>query len=193
MQFVPEGRYLDLVATFRKLELSFWWVVNMYEMSLLLDWASKLARKQARRITFFAALAEWKDEPEAALSAGIDRGDTASLVTLLMRVESGPDQESARNELASLLDEKIERTNEVNIELGGLQRVIEIAEGIVQARRNPDRKPKNSAISGELREDLRTALDELQRAVRSTDDAEERVEKAKVAMRQGVQRLRQVG
>jgi len=190
IQFVPEGKYLDLVGSFRKLELSFWWVVNMYEMSLLLEWASKEARKQARRITFFAALAEWKTDPEAALSAAIDRRDTASLVTLLMRIETG--QVAPRNELASLLDEKIERTNEVNIDLVGLQRVVEIVDGITQTRKNPEHKPKNSAISSELRGELQLARESLQDAVRSPEDAALHITRAKDAMRQAAERLRQV-
>src|SRR5262245_5824751 len=53
LQFIPEGTSLDAVATFRKLELSFWWPVNMYEVAQLLQLAAKRdkEKRQPRRIT----------------------------------------------------------------------------------------------------------------------------------------------
>ncbi|HEY0480369.1 MAG TPA: metallophosphoesterase, partial [Kofleriaceae bacterium] len=39
LQLQLDGNLLNVVATFRKIELSFWWLVNMYEMELLLKYA----------------------------------------------------------------------------------------------------------------------------------------------------------
>ncbi len=99
VQFVPEGDYLDVVATFRKLELSFWWVVNMLEIGELLRWAAAQdpKRRAARRVTFFAALAEWKPNPEAAFVTELDALSLADLSALVIQANDG--QEVARQEL----------------------------------------------------------------------------------------------
>lgn len=65
IQFVPRKENgmtkLDLVAFFRNLELSFWWVVNCYEMYQLQEYAiRKLGNKyKSGKIVFFASMAEW--------------------------------------------------------------------------------------------------------------------------------------
>ncbi|MBK6362568.1 MAG: hypothetical protein IPF52_03370 [Saprospiraceae bacterium] len=68
IQFVPfeeNGiKRLDIVAFFRNIELSFWWVVNCYEMEQLLNYACRKTQNDyvPGRITFFSSIAEWSTD-----------------------------------------------------------------------------------------------------------------------------------
>lgn len=131
LQFIEDenAESLDLVATFRKLELSFWWAVNMYECSKLLRWAaSGLQNRKPRRITFFAALAEWKPSPEIPSIAELDTLGLRGLARIASAVSSGDVQ--AKDELTRLLHEKAKYTNDTNIDASGLHLLVQIARGI---------------------------------------------------------------
>ncbi|HEX3757464.1 MAG TPA: metallophosphoesterase [Kofleriaceae bacterium] len=136
IQFVPESRQLHLVATFRKLELSFWWLVNMYEMIKILEHAvSAQKNKIAGRITFFSTLAEWhKDNPQPAFSARLDKQTTPEMVRLLLAVDRASQHEIQA--LRILLAEKQKYTNENNIDERGLHQLSVISDGILRSRDN---------------------------------------------------------
>ncbi|MEW6776052.1 MAG: metallophosphoesterase, partial [Bdellovibrionota bacterium] len=87
VQFIQDSKYLDLVVTFRNLELSFWWVVNMYEAIKLLHWATEKTRRNftPRRITFFSSIAEWKHDPKPALTAAIDGKPLRELTSIVLK------------------------------------------------------------------------------------------------------------
>lgn len=139
LQFLRgEGDTIDLVATFRKLELSFWWVVNMYEAIELLKWAveagsTQTGAKDQRRvgkITFFAALAEWKPRPEPSFIAELDSTDLGELTTISLSTANA----SGIDRLIKLLEEKKERTNAQNLDHGGLKRLAEVLGAVLESR-----------------------------------------------------------
>ncbi|WP_437665613.1 metallophosphoesterase family protein [Sorangium sp. So ce1182] len=130
VQFIPDtGNTLDIVMTFRKLELSFWWAVNMLEASRLLFWAAKKAKRDARRITFFAALAEWKKKDvEAAFVAKLDKIDSVALLEIALRAATASATDI--DELRKLIADKIAKTNEVNFDPRGVRQLHDIASAL---------------------------------------------------------------
>jgi hypothetical protein len=131
IQFLLEEDFLDIVVTFRKIELSYWWVANMHEVSKLLKWAAERRKTDGlkpRRITFFAALAEWKDNPQAAFVTRLDETSTEELTRLVADVSrSAPGK---KEELISLLKEKRQHTNENNLDAAGLSRLNALFSGL---------------------------------------------------------------
>jgi 3',5'-cyclic AMP phosphodiesterase CpdA len=152
---------LNVVATFRKIELSFWWLVNMYEMELLLKYASSQHsdRPSPGTITFYASLAQWKaDDPGPTFSAKLDDLPTTGLVQLGLELSQGA------NSLAKkLLIEKRAVSNEDNIDERGLVALTDVLAAFV-----------GSATQGKVRTDfvaeLRTASQHLNSA-RARDGA----------------------
>jgi hypothetical protein len=137
IQFVERHTSIDLVATFRKLELSFWWTVNMFEMHELLKLAAAQRGKQRGRITFFAALAEWKaDNPGATFLTDLDELPVEEMVELLLQVADGK-AEPAVTRLRTLLAQKIAHTNDVNIDDRGLVTMADVVGGIVASGIGP--------------------------------------------------------
>jgi hypothetical protein len=129
IQFIPQAdNQLDLVATFRKLELSYWWAVNMFEAAELLAWGSAYAGRKSGRITFFAPLAEWKQMPETALVSGIDDIKLAELLPIMMGVSGN--EEQSRQLLRGMLVEKVQHTNEKNLDAQGLSKTLQIMSGL---------------------------------------------------------------
>jgi len=136
LQFVPDGNFLDAVATFRKIELSFWWVVNMMEVRRLLEWAATTPKKKmkARRITFYAALSEWReDDPEAGAIAELDELSYSSSTALVSGALLG--QNDSASELRRLLEDKLKWTSERNLDGRGLELVEEALTGLTTLRR----------------------------------------------------------
>jgi len=169
VQFVPDGDHLDVVATFRKLELSFWWAVNMYELGELLRWAAQQDnrhRRRPRRITFFAALAEWKTDPEATFVTELD---SMPLDELVRTVSEAKTRDDARQRLVSLLQDKVDRTNDVNIDHTGLERLARIVAGVSRDRSRPSR---TSPITISLYEALTAAAHDT---LTAREDREQRV------------------
>jgi 3',5'-cyclic AMP phosphodiesterase CpdA len=129
IQFIPQAdNQLDLVATFRKLELSYWWAVNMFEAAELLAWGSAYAGRRAGRITFFAPLAEWKQSPETALIPAIDDIKLAELLPTMMGVANG--DQASRDRLRHMLVEKVQHTNEKNLDAQGISKTLQIMLGL---------------------------------------------------------------
>jgi 3',5'-cyclic AMP phosphodiesterase CpdA len=133
VQFVRSERHrLDLIATFRKIELSFWWVVNMLEAIELLQWAARQDEaREAGKVIFFAPIAEWKTrEPEPVIVAMLDEEPLSNLVALLHGVSN--DDEASAAQFASLLRDKRENTNAKNIDVSGLGAISAILQGLVE-------------------------------------------------------------
>lgn len=122
IQFILDStaNVLHLVATFRKLELSFWWLVNIFEMHRILEHAANSqaagAHPRLGSITFYAALAEWKGaDPGPTFSAELDELDTPSVVELALSATLNDN-----SKLRSLLQNKLDVTNDDNIDERGL-------------------------------------------------------------------------
>lgn len=131
VQFIPDtDNVLDIVMTFRKLELSFWWVVNMLEATRLLAWAARKTKRDVRRITFFAALAEWKKKDvEAAFVAKLDKMDAVALLEVALRAAAASSKDDI-DKLKDLLTDKTSKTNEVNFDPRGVRQLHAIASAL---------------------------------------------------------------
>lgn len=171
VQFIPDGEYLDVVATFRKIELSFWWVVNMFEVGELLRWAAKQGTRKfrPRRVTFFAALAEWKREPDPAFVTDLDTTKLSKMSNLVSQYHKNI---QSRTELARLLTEKSIRTNEANIDTTGIDTLIDLLGGTEEA------SGKNSQQTALIRV-LIKAKDEMDKARLDPDVRERSIMRAK--------------
>jgi predicted MPP superfamily phosphohydrolase len=181
LQFVPtDSDRLDLVATFRKIELSYWWVVNMMEMGRILAWASKDIRKKPGRITFFAAMAEWKADPEAATTLELDRQSLQKLATTVLTIN----KPESREQLVQWLEEKATGTNENNLDTTGLDRLRDLLTGAEQAEQLGD------SWTGFLRliEKAAQSLDDALRG--SAADRKLRIDEAAAHLMNAVQTLR---
>jgi hypothetical protein len=162
LQFVDRAGRLDAVATFRKIELSFWWPVNMYEVGQLLIWAASKHTPETRkpgRIVFFAALAEWKSAPEATLVSKLDEASLPSLVELVIGAHSGSGE--ASNRLRELLDEKRQLTDTKNLDPTGVKRLAEVVTGVRKA---------DGALTYEFVQSLDRAHQAISTATRATED-----------------------
>lgn len=181
IQFIPQDdNRLDLVATFRKIELSYWWVVNMYEAAQLLEWGSSYAKRRPGRITFFAPLAEWKKRPETALVTKLDGAEIDDLIALFLKISK--DDANAKQELRKMLEEKVQHTNEKNLDARGLTRALAVIRGFAQSG-------MESIGPNKLGEELATALTEIQTAMREHRDDDGLVQKACEALSRAVQLL----
>jgi hypothetical protein len=181
VQFVRDGARLDVVATFRKIELSFWWVVNMYEIGKLLHWAAGRAKLEARRITFFAALAEWKEAPGPAFVARIDAMGVSELAPLVLDVAMN--RESAKRELRRLLTEKRDFTNDNNLDVTGLRTCRDLAVGVM-------RKRGRNVLSQSVIKALSDAVDNIQQAVaQAPGDRQTATDRARKAIDRAMQEL----
>lgn len=121
LQFIKRAAVLDVTVTFRKIELSFWWCVNMMEVGELLRWVAKRVGIPPGRITFFAGLAEWKHNPEAAIEAKLDGMSVSTMMKLVLDQDWG--------EIIRLLDEKVTRTHDNNLDSTGLAQLAEVIVG----------------------------------------------------------------
>jgi 3',5'-cyclic AMP phosphodiesterase CpdA len=141
VQFLRRSpNYLDIIATFRKLDLSFWWAVNMYEMGELLRWAAKAEGKKLvpGRITLFAALAEWSQDPEPAFVARLDALELRELSALAQGAHAGAAQ---RLVLEELLVEKRSLLSDTNLEPVGLENLAQLIDGL-RPERGADALPE---------------------------------------------------
>jgi predicted phosphodiesterase len=118
---------LHLTATFRHLELSFWWAVNVYEACELLEYAAPripgLDQKPSLgTITFFAAQAGWEKSPDPTGCAELDTLDGGILMALVADGIDGKRSELDR--LVRLLREKASYTNVANVETVGVAELV---------------------------------------------------------------------
>jgi 3',5'-cyclic AMP phosphodiesterase CpdA len=181
IQFIPQdNNRLDLVATYRKLELSYWWVVNMYEAAELLKWGSSYTKRRSGRITFFAPLAEWKLSPETTFVTTLDKAELVDLVALLMKLAN--DDADARASLRMMLEEKHQHTNEKNLDPQGLKHAIAILSGLGMGG-------SENGILKSLAEDLTRALLNIEAAMAEHRDDDGLVGKAKEALAAAIGQL----
>jgi hypothetical protein len=135
IQFVSDGKHLDVVVTFRKIELSAWWVINMLEVGKLLAWAvtvDKNKRLMPGRITFFAALAEWKTDPRPTVIPRLDSIEIGTLTGLLTAANAK--DAAALKGLAQMIDEKVKFTNVDNIDVTGVVQLGELLAGLTKSQ-----------------------------------------------------------
>lgn len=180
LHFLKRQERLDVTVTFRKVELSFWWCVNMYEVSLLLHWVCDRLKVKPGRISFFAALAQWKDDPEAPVEAALDTTSLSTLTGWVFRDDW--------RTLAEMLAEKERLINENNLDTSGLERLAELLaaregciddtakrarleclRGQVDAARNLIEQAKHAPQTNGPHH-LRRAVSELQSAHRTLED-----------------------
>lgn len=190
IQFVKQPPYLDVVATFRKLELSFWWVVNMYELGKLLKWAEKKVRSEkltARRITFFSALAEWSVDPEPAL---ITKLDSVSLRDLSALVQGAYDSTmlgtAKRQELKNWLTEKKAHTSDTNLDPSGLKNLAELIDGLKQGALAAG----STALHDDLARKIEEAAAHIRRAMKSgKEERQSTADRARDALDEAIKLL----
>jgi hypothetical protein len=179
LQFLKDGNNLDLIATFRKIELSFWWVVNMYEAIELLTWAANYGSQAVgertrtpRRITFVAALAEWKEKPDSAFVAELDGADLGTLTSIALATT----KTSGVTKLIELLEEKKLHTNPQNLDHIGLAQFAQILNAAIRTfeTSSPALQAACNKIS-EAAEKIQTEISRPAeasfRCIRSLDDA----------------------
>ena len=105
--------------------------VNVWEASQILEWARVRVRDRthykAGQITFFSAIAEWREEPRPMYVAAVDRMELDDMFLLVSAVDA--DSKSSISILANSLDEKAQNTTPINIEFRGLELMLGLARG----------------------------------------------------------------
>jgi calcineurin-like phosphoesterase family protein len=194
IQFVPRrvGKILDVVLTFRNLELSFWWVVNMLEARRLLEWACE-SNYRPGRVTFFSAIVEWRSDPRPMFISRIDKMEPDALFAMVMAANAG-NQEAVDN-LLQLLEEKRLRTTSLNIEFRSLESLVTLVKALHQQKK----KNKSKAGGGKalLKEDFLKALEDAISALRKALDESSlrsgQVEIARDRLETAIDSLRSLG
>jgi hypothetical protein len=185
IQFIPRvdaatgNHYLDAVATFRNLELSFWWVVNMLEIGLLLNWAAQQDQGReykAGRITFFSAIAEWRPDPRPMFISQID---ALGIDDLFVHVAAADERNvDSIKYLINILEEKASETTHLNIDCGGLSSLTHLVSGSNKKNQVQGTKEK-SIISRRLEIELRLAVSNLKGAIKTPSERRAKVNAAK--------------
>jgi len=141
IQLVPiyAEQRLDIVATFRNIELSFWWVVNMLELRKLLEYCGPRCESDLRpgSVTMFAALAEWKRAPEPVYVARLDEMDLAELLELCIGARDKRQEYAER--LAGILEEKAQDLTPYNVEVTGIDLMLSSLRAVQHATRRNSR------------------------------------------------------
>lgn len=174
LQFVIETgtpERLSIVASFRYIELSFWWGVNMLEAQHLLASAHRDAGFERPielgSITFFAALARWESSPELVARAALDTIHSEKLTEVVVRAVASGDR-SAAKELSKMLEQKIELTSARNIDSFGLDEMAGLIAGLLKARIAPGRGRQSWTV---IAQKLQLAVHRLDAAVRTDPGA----------------------
>lgn len=161
LQFVRSGDRLDIMASFRKIELAFWWVVNLMELVELLKWAAESRNWKPGAIGLFAALAEWRpSNPEHTVVPKLQTRSLMGLTTLAFRVA----KHDSRGEFAALLDDFIAHTHANNFSGRVLGQFVELLHGAHTAL--------DQAPDPELLDNLVRAHELLVRAVSESNEVE---------------------
>jgi 3',5'-cyclic AMP phosphodiesterase CpdA len=183
IQFLPDGTRLDVVVFFRNLELSFWWVVNMYEIGKLLEWAARYRsnRYKPGSITFTSPIASWSPEPGPTFVARLDEEPLASLTELLLSAADG--DAKACSGLKSLIEQKRDRTNEGNLDTTGLDRVLGISGGLMR------RSKECHHMVSSLNDCMKVAVQSINEGLRNPDLARASAEAARTALDQALKLL----
>jgi hypothetical protein len=128
VQFVEreEGRdvFIDIVMSFRNIDLKFWWVVNQLEGHRLLELGTRNIPRRDRGYEFkrghvivFAARATWEDHTDAPFLSEIDKleNELAFIEIVINATSTGPRVADARAYLARLFDEYANSLNRNNL------------------------------------------------------------------------------
>ncbi len=173
VHFVQEGKYLDLVATFRSLELSFWWTVNMFEAIQLLEWAaSRRTKITPRRITFFSPVAGWNATTRSPVPPELDSMSVAEIGAVVKRALSPASKaREAREVIIRLLADKASNTHHSNLDAGGLRTFCDL----VKVHDEPHR--------------LANVLAEVQKAIALIEDAVNAPDRRRVTAKEAKQAM----
>jgi 3',5'-cyclic AMP phosphodiesterase CpdA len=169
IQFIRRDGFLDLVATFRSLELSFWWVVNMYETSRLLHWAARHKNMAAGTITFFSPVAVWRTSPRPSAPTDIDEFSVSQLANLALSNDVRDIKELCR-----LIDQKISHTSVFDLDCKGLQTLAEL----LRMKAVKDGECIIRDVANDVADLLSSAVDEIQAAIKMPRERAAHVEVA---------------
>lgn len=185
LQFIlseKDSGLLDAVAIFRKIELSFWWVVNMFEVIELLQYAATEVDKDPGQITFFSPIGEWKHDPKPTFGSKLDNLSLADLMQFVISIQRKKIEYIAV--LKQQLSDKIKETNENNIEISGLERLQDLLAGLMRVDDdellknlqgcfstavNQMKCALNTPDKNTLRRSLSESRNQLQRAITTLD------------------------
>jgi 3',5'-cyclic AMP phosphodiesterase CpdA len=176
VQFVQNRGAIDIVATFRNLELSYWWAVNVVELSRLLKWAVDKGGDHSLKvgqIVMMAPMADWKWAPVLPSSARLDDMELSSMSKLVKGV---PGKKAIVRQLIELLSEKQNHISQYNLEHRGLEKLA----GLLQANGS-----KVERIAGLL---LRT-VEDIRAGVRQESERLHYVQNAKKNLREALNSL----
>jgi 3',5'-cyclic AMP phosphodiesterase CpdA len=184
IQFMRRGRYLDLIATFRSLELSFWWVVNMCEACRLLHWAARDKNMDAGTITIFSPMAEWKENPRPSSPTVIDEIPVSELADLALSSEP-----TDLRELCKLIEQKINHTSVFDLDSKGLQTLSEL----FRMRAVKDGPCIAKGVAENVAVGLSAAVSEIEEAIKRPKERVSHVAVAERFLREALALLQQCG
>lgn len=178
IQFIKgEAGRLDIVMTFRNIELSFWWEVNMLEGRRLLDWACKGGKFTPGRVTFYAALAEWRFDPRPMFVSKIDEMKREELFALVLFSSMG--HRDYTRILAEKLENKRQETSSLNIHFSTLEDLLFLVNGILSVPRQDRPGDGKSPICSRLGEQLKEVVARMRNAVMSRATREDEIDLAR--------------
>jgi hypothetical protein len=169
VQFIRHDGQLDIISTFRSIELSFWWVVNMYEAGKLLEWAAKKKGLSVGTITCFAPYAEWRKEPHPSFRTRIDELSVSKLANLALGTAP-----SELKRLIELLEEKIRHTSVFDLDSKGLQNLADL----LSMRVALEGDALLHDMAKDLVKELKHAVGEIEHAMQSPRDRNSHVDVA---------------
>jgi hypothetical protein len=178
VQFVDNFGAIDIVASFRNLELSYWWIVNVVELARLLHWAVEASGEsglKTGKIVIVAPVADWKWDPQSPGLANIDEQSLAETAELVSKM--GAADRVAFERLATLLSEKLRTTNQFNLDDRGVGRLGEL----LKAQSEPISKLSNGLML--VAKDIRRAIGDASLRPYYTDSAKQRLDQTIVQLK----------
>jgi hypothetical protein len=138
----------------------------MYEIGEILRWAADRAEKKwkAGQITFYAALAQWKEDPEPAFVAEIDGMTIEELTGILLGIRTNKNKQPI-DKLRFLLNEKRQYTHENNLDPTGLDIFSQLLGAFVDDANRSSRRD----LLTELLDKVNHAKDQIQTALMKKD------------------------
>lgn len=189
IQFVPVEengiKRLDIVAFFRNIELSFWWVVNCYEMEQLLKYACRKLKNiyVPGRITFFASIAQWStDQSKVAFKPLIELYTKDKIYELVSKLEAS--NKSAFEELKKLLEDYLLKLSEININFSMLDELNSMIKGINGKQEIIQKTASKLSSVCELLED---SIEEKNNRFEKVDDSKEIIQEIITLLNQHLQ------
>jgi hypothetical protein len=182
VQFLPAetGSSLDIILTFRNIELSFWWVVNHLEGFRLLKWAcDRETEFTPGKIVVFSPFAEWlKGDPKPVMRIELETLSFTELLALVLGGFRSP-KKGASERLKGIVREFRNRVNKNNIYVVGLENLCVALEAADRAMNEFDLGKQWKLTRGVI-DCIRSARDDLKDAM---DDFDKRIDKVSRAQR----------